>query len=429
MRCAPLTLLAGVALLWSMTSSRPAYACWEVSDVVGYRRCASFGDGWDITHRAPRPPVWGLRRNPFTRRLYRPGRWLGPDGASAGSRRVGCLDVRVAWAVDAHVPRGAVVLVLTFGNACDSVAAVSFRKLRVEARFADGSRDILSLYDPASEIHDAVVDGRDEAHEAFEFETADRTRDAPASICVDLARITSEGTPASEVAPVCLQRASETVDEHEVIGREWGAPFGSAWDLPAFYFFAELGAFARPSGLGDDTLRGETSAGQKYSFSGSPYARVTSYGSDAHLGARIAGPIYGGLTWRVSGAELPARAPLAASRGLSVVTDRSFVNFGGGGFVGAMFPRVEGVRLRADVAVGVQGDLIGIRQPVGDCPARPRCPADAVAPILEPRLVIEAWLNPWWSLISSVADDLLRPSAPAVGLALAFHIRSYDGAP
>ena len=427
MRRGSLIALAGVAALMAATPSRPALACWEVTDVVGYRRCSSFGEGWDVTHRAPTPPLWGLRHSPFARRSYRPGRLLGPDVASSGSRRIGCIDVRVAWAIDARVPASSVVLVMTFGNACDDAMPVAFGDVRVDARLADGTRVPLSLYDPASEVHPAVVDGRDEARESFEFDDADRTRGAPASVCVDLGGIGRGGTGA--VGPVCLTRAVEPVDEHEVIGRNWLFPFGAGWDLPSFYFFAEIGAFGRPSGLGDDTLHGETSAGQKYTFGGSPYARVMSWGSDYRFGLRVFGPLYAGLTWRFAAAELPSEPPLVATNGSSVVTDRSFVNVGVGGFLGVLVHRIEGVRLRADVTVGAQGDLVGVRQPAGNCPAGPPCPADAARPIVEPRVAVEAWPSPWWSLSSWIADDVLRPSAPAIGLSFAFHLRSYDGVP
>lgn len=429
MRRGSLIAVAGVAALLAATASRAALACWEVADVVGYRRCSSFGEGWDVTHRAPTPPLWGLRHSPFARHSYRPGRLLGTDLASSGSRRIGCVDVRVAWAVDARVPASSIVLVMTFGNACDGAVPVAFGNVRVNERLADGTQVPLSLYDPASEVHRAVVDGRDEARESFEFDGADRRRGAPASVCVDLSGLGGGGPTEDAVGPVCLTRAAEPVDEHEVIGHNWHFPFGAGWDLPAFYFFAEIGAFGRPSGLGDDTLHGETSAGQKYAFGGSPYARVMSWGSDYRLGLRVAGPLYAGLTWRFAAAELPSESPLAASNGASVVTDRSFVNLGAGGFLGALVRRIEGVRLRADVTAGVQGDLVGVRQPPGNCLAGPRCPADAVRPIVEPRVALEAWLNPWWSLSAWIADDVLRPAAPAVGLSFAFHLRSYDGAP
>ena len=48
-------------------------------------------------------------------------------------------------------------------------------------------------------------------------------------------------------------------------------------------------------------------------------------------------------------------------------------------------------------------------------------------PLVAPRVVVEPWLSPWFTLAAWVdADALYLPDA-AVGLSIGWHFRAYDG--
>jgi hypothetical protein len=428
-RCAA----AAGAIAALFTSSR-AEACWEVSDVVGYRRCASFGDGWDAHYAGHSPPLVLFAFNPFTRHSYRPGELLVPDDAARGARRVGCLDVRAEWATDRHVPAGSAVVAFSFGNACTSRTRVVFANLHVTARRADGSEALLTMYDPASEVHPAVLDGLDHGREVFEFDPPHRGDPSPESLCVDVSRLSSDpndvaGEHTWNVAPICLQRAAPVADEHEVIGHNWTFPFGTRWNDWGFFFFVEMGPFMQTLDLGQSTFSAINAAQQDLHFKGSPFGRVTAYGVDTRFGLRFAGPVYGALFYRFGGGGLPMHPPIAVG-GTVVRPDDSFFDIAAGGALGVVSSHSSGVRFRFELAGGVRGDFVDVAPPNCAINASDRtCSASTAAPLVEPRIALDVWFNPWWSLSSWVADDAIHPLDPALGLSFGFHMRGFDGAP
>jgi hypothetical protein len=431
MRCAA----AGAAAMASLLASDAAYACYEVSDVVGYRRCASFGDGWDARYAAPAPPFFAFGTNPMTRWPYRSGELLTPDDASSGARRVGCLDVRAEWATDEHVPSGSAVVAFSFGNGCDGRARVVFANVHVTARRRDGSEALLTMYDPASEVHPAVLDGRARAREVFEFDASHRGDPMPESLCVDVSRLGTDenevtGEHAWNVAPICLRVAAPVADEHEVIGHNWIFPFGGRWHVWGFYFFFELGAYAQTLDFSSSTFSFFDAAQQKHTFGGSPFGRVAAYGSDIRFDLRFAGPVYGGIFYRFGGGSLPEHPPIVAG-GTVVRPEDSFFQLATGGVLGVMSHRFSGVRLRAEVSGGLWGDLVDVAPP--NCSVSQSgdrsCTANTFGALVEPRVALDVWFNPWWSLTSWVADDAIRPQNPAIGLSFGYHLRSFDGVP
>jgi hypothetical protein len=148
-------------------------------------------------------------------RTYRPGFLLEeplvqpgkPPGASA-ARRVGCLDVRVALACNGAVSPDFPLVAFTLGNRCDAAIPVDFTRIRATGRMAegkegeDGSEVMLSPFDPAREIHPAVLGSRAVAREVLEYDASPReaTRRI-AQVCLDLGGL-SEGGELG--APLCL---------------------------------------------------------------------------------------------------------------------------------------------------------------------------------------------------------------------------------
>jgi hypothetical protein len=135
--------------------------------------------------------------------LAQPGK---PPGAVA-ARRVGCLDVRVALACNDAVSPDFPLVAFTFGNRCAGAVPVDFTRLRVVGRMAsDGgpADQALSAFDPAREIHPAILGAHAMAREILEYDAT--PRDATRGItqlCIDLEGLSNEG---DRVDPVCLTR-------------------------------------------------------------------------------------------------------------------------------------------------------------------------------------------------------------------------------
>ena len=148
---------------------------------------------------------------------YRPGFLLveplvqprKPPGAAA-ARRVGCLDVRMALACNAAVSPDFPLVAFTLGNRCDAAVPVDFAHLRVTGRMegAGGGADVmLSAFDPAREIHPAILGSRGMAREVFEYDAS--PRDATRTItevCIDLGGLSNGG---EQGAPACLIRPAD----------------------------------------------------------------------------------------------------------------------------------------------------------------------------------------------------------------------------
>jgi hypothetical protein len=135
--------------------------------------------------------------------LVQPGK---PPGAAA-ARQVGCLDVRMALACNAAVSRDFPLVAFTLGNRCDTAVPVDFARLRVTGRAdgAEGALDVtLAAFDPAREIHPAVLGSRAMAREVLEYDATPReaTR-AITEVCIDVGGLSSAGELG---APACLTR-------------------------------------------------------------------------------------------------------------------------------------------------------------------------------------------------------------------------------
>jgi hypothetical protein len=222
-----------------------------------------------------------------------------------------------------------------------------------------------------------------------------------------------------------MLEAREPIDEHDVIGHNWSVPYAFRWDWPNVYFFAEMGAFAGTTDLRQGTYSGIAANQQKYSFSGASLDRAVAYGADIHGSFRIIGPLYAGFLIRSGAGHLAPRNPIQAGS-LVVDTGETFEDTSLGGLVGVMIPGFARVRMRGEVAAGVR--IFDVDVDSASCQAGTICAAHLLQPLVEPRVVLDAWLSPWWSTSAWVAVDAIHPDG-AVGLSFAFHIRSFDGAP
>jgi len=135
--------------------------------------------------------------------VVQPGKPLG----AAAVRRVGCLDVRMALACSAAVPADFPLVAFTLGNRCDASVAVDFTRLRITGQMGGAVGDApftLLLFDPAHEVHTALLGSRATAREVLEYDVSPREATHRISeVCIDLGGF-AEGS--EQEAPVCLTR-------------------------------------------------------------------------------------------------------------------------------------------------------------------------------------------------------------------------------
>jgi hypothetical protein len=138
--------------------------------------------------------------------LAQPGK---PPGAAA-VRRVGCLDVRMALACNAAVSPDFPLVAFTLGNRCDAAVPVDFTRLRVTGRAEDagGPADVmLSAFDPAREIHPAILGSRAMAKEVLEYDASPREATRTITeVCIDLGGLSNGG---EQGVPACLTRPAD----------------------------------------------------------------------------------------------------------------------------------------------------------------------------------------------------------------------------
>jgi hypothetical protein len=378
----------------------------EVSDVVGYRRSTYFGAGWELDHGSdPRAEVPSVRAFRFA--AYPVGSLLAGGG---DGRQVGCLDARVEGRAAPGRPRS-VDLALAFGNRCPRALSLEFRDVRVFVRAPDGSEHPMTLYDPASELHPFDLDARDHGAESLQFD-GPRDLPPPGVVCVDLSRLVAS-EPASDVAPVCLSGVGPASSDLDVVGHQLFPPDMGFRPHP-LRFYEEVGLSTQLVDFGGAQFSGTTADGRHLSFPGSTFGRQMSYGLlDARFGLLLPGPLYAGLWLRPS---------------VEFIGERPPVDLTGGGLLGVAFERTSSFGLRGELAAGVRAFFIGLAPPgcdVGDnaCAGR----AWLVRPTVEPRLVLDAWLSPWWSVGAWVVADALYLPDAGVGLAITWHTRGYDG--
>ncbi len=148
---------------------------------------------------------------------YRPGFLLeeplaqpGKPPAAAAARRVGCLDVRMALACNAAVSPDFPLVAFTLGNRCDVAVPVDFTRVRVTGRMEGAGVDAevtLSTFDPAREIHPAVLGSRAMAREVFEYDASPREATRRITeVCIDVGGLSNGG---EHGAPACLTRPAD----------------------------------------------------------------------------------------------------------------------------------------------------------------------------------------------------------------------------
>jgi hypothetical protein len=363
------------------------------------------------------PAIGPTGGSPLARfQTYPRGSLTSDLGRVSGGRRVGCLDIRAERIIVAGAPDGTVDVAFSFGNRCNESLELSFGRIRVSAIESHGLEQRLRRREPSSVLPRRTLDGRSQGFDLIEYDFAGAKSAGP--VCVDVSGVLTS-SPEQRTPPICLTEPGPVVHD-TTPSRE----VGTRWHARSFYFFAELSAYERTIGLADTTFSGSGSQGTRFELGG--LNRVTTFGAVDHFNLRLAGPLYIGGVLRVGGGHLGPR-PSFNVGAVAATIGSTVEEIGAGGLVGMMTRSTGGLRFRADVAVGRSALLVDTNVP--NCDSGTCTSATAGRTWLEPRVVMDAWLTPWWTVSSWGAVDVLHAPDVSVGLALGFHVRSFDGFP
>ncbi|MGH7434364.1 MAG: hypothetical protein ACRENE_01675 [Polyangiaceae bacterium] len=426
---------AAVALPAGSEGSIPSR---EASLTVGYRRFSRFGFGWDrdtfVSLQAP-PRVASdfdvaALQSGLKPARYVPGSLLAlGDTATSGARSVGCLDVRVE-AVMADVARTSTALAFMIGNRCSRSVTVALGRAGVRAYWASGEERRMPLYDPASEVHEPMLGPRADATELLQYlEPPDAPTGNAKTVCVDVSGVVASETAPVTVPPVCLVQTGRFANQDTIIGHQ---PFpAEKWARPSGFFraFFETGMslnFVDPR-LGGPATGSWGAAPPKGSSQGLPtpaYKKTTTLEWDLRYGW-VFGDVYAGAMLQAGAGAQDPNVPvsLGEARGRS---DNSLADVSVGLLGGYVWTGTSPLRVRTDLALGLRV--------LGSDAFPPGC-GDASCSwtlsmgwfLVEPRLAIDRWISPWWSVSTSVSVDALHVPDFGVGISFTWHVTAYDG--
>lgn len=393
----------------------------EVSGVVGYRRRTHFGAGWESGHvEDPANPPASIKALRFA--SYDVGSLMTP---AASARRVGCLEVQVEGK-EAPGRRQSADVRLRFGNVCRHMLSLDFHAVRAVVRAPDGGERAMTVYDPGGEVGVFDLDARDEGALALQF-------DAPAgvpagtSVCVDVSGLVVDPR-AQRVEPVCFERAQPATSDADVVGHQPYAPPNLPFRPHPWRFYEEVSAAAQLVDFGKVSFSGTLADGRHFSVGGRAFGRQPSYALDLRFGPFFGDRWYAGPWLRAGGAYLGGMPSVNGGWGINLKPDVGIVDFTGGGVLGAALVQSPSLRLRGELGAGVRVFAIDMA-PLGCSIGDDSCTRHSVAvqPDVEPRLALDVWLSPWWSLGGWLSADVTHLPDVGGGIGITLHTRGYDG--
>jgi hypothetical protein len=413
-----------------------------VSVTVGYRHFSRFGAGWRRSADSDaNSPVLPLSRTPsdfdvaavqsgLLPAQYRSGYLLSfGDSETSGARSLGCLDVRVE-ALMADVAKTSAALAFMVGNRCSKGVSVALGRATIRASWAGAGERQLTLYDPASEVHEPTLAPRADATELLEYlEPPDAPVGPAQSVCVDVSRIDASA-PARDVPPICLRKTGRFANQSTILGHQSFEAEKWAQASPLFHLFFETGAsvnFVDPRIGGFATMPwGSTAPNMSHHDLATPALKKTAtLAWDLRYGW-VFGRSYAGLMLRAGAAPLDSNVAVslggAPARIDNSLADVSVAVLGGY----SLTEPSSSTRVRADLALGVRAlELDAFTPGCSDSSCAWRL--DTGWLLVEPRLAIERWLSPWWSVSTTVSVDGLHVPNFGIGVSFAFHLWAYDG--
>jgi hypothetical protein len=295
----------------------------------------------------------------------------------------------------------------------------------VTGEWEEGAVRPMGLYDPASEIHAPVLDGRANGTEVLQY---DLPGDSPPgqvhAICVDVSRV---ATSKDAAPPICLSRKGSPAKDDTIVGHQ--AFDAETWRRPASaHMSVELGLGMNYVDLSSTTWTVYTATGgESVQIDASRLKRAATFVMDLRFFPWLKGPFYFGGMFEAGGGGLDTNVTLSAN-GVPVRSDNGFVDLSVGAVAGVGVGITRLLRVRADVTAGVRV--------LDDTLTPPACSSSTCAwdawvarPLVSPRLAFDAWFSPWWTFVAWAQADALYLPDCGLGLSLAFHPWAYDGVP
>jgi hypothetical protein len=393
----------------------------EVSGVVGYRRRTHFGAGWESGH-VDDPAIPSVSGRALRFSSYDVGSLMAP---AASARRVGCLEVQVEGKAAPGRRRSADVR-LRFGNACRHMLSLDFRAVRAVVRAPDGGERAMTVYDPAGELGVFDLDARDDGAMAVQFDAPDRTPEGGA-VCVDLTGLVVDPR-AERVEPVCFEHAEPATSDADVVGHQPYTPPNTPFRPHPWRFYEEVSASVQLVDFGATSFSGTLADGRRFSVGGAAFGRQPSYALDLRFGPFFGDRFYAGPWIRTGGAYLGGMPSVNGGGGINLKPDVGIVDVTGGAVLGAALVQSASLRLRGELGAGVRVFAIDMA-PLGCSVGDDSCTRHSVAILsdVEPRLALDVWLSPWWSLGGWVSADVTHLPDLGGGVGITLHTRGYDG--
>jgi hypothetical protein len=244
---------------------------------------------------------------------------------------------------------------------------------------------------------------------------------------------------AAGLAVVLGTPPAQACDEgSDVTGYRRCSSFGHGWDespvrtaqmqrrrtLP---LFVDMAATMHSVDAGSLTYRDTAANSRSFSLHNPGLGTAAAYGVEVHAGFRVAGPLYLGMTFGVAFGGLPEQHTTAIADGTRVDLGNVLGVADFGAFVGLALPLSSLVRVRIETAAG--GEDVGLLAIGGIACASDPCGPDSLDAFIEPRLAVDFWLGPTWSIAPFAADDVLHPSRVRLGVMASWHWQAFDGRP
>ena len=360
---------------------------------------------------------------------YSPGAlFAAPEASTHAARRRGCVDIKASLVADDRVPRSSALIAYELGNGCDDGHVVDLTNIKVTGRAGDRETK-LAPYDPRVQLHAADLDGRMVGDEAVRY-------DGPAGsifdqICVDFRGAVE--APDDGFGVVCLSMPGEHVAIDASKGGFYRALAGCTeetrymhqdcwanrfdWEAPTqarVRLEAGLSYHAVPT---SHLTLGRSGAA---SVSGASVGTLDAGTFDTRVTGFLTRAVYLGGETQIGFGDAPTLAlgtgdDLVATNGLSV-------HMVGGAVLGLQSIRSGRFALRAELFGGAR--LVALT--THDASGTQASSFFAGAPVLEPRVAVDMWATPDFSIGLWGGSDVVAKGAWSTGLAFVAHTRSFD---
>lgn len=237
----------------------------------------------------------------------------------------------------------------------------------------------------------------------------------------------SSGGSDSTVAVGCVETS-------EVLGRRQCGEFGE-WAMPPVLpaVTIELGTSVRSFGLGHLRLGGtidhDEHGSYTYSMVGGGEGASEPMAIAGGLDLRILGGrrIYGGVEASVGGIRADEGSMQMVSNDAmpgATLEPTVQLHVTGGGVIGARLP-LGSFQLAAELMAGTRMVQVSLHSQYGACETTEY--ERFVTAVVEPRLRLDYWANPWLSVGAFAGYDVLAKDSQVFGVYLGGHSRAFDG--